>query len=265
MSFVGKKVWITGASSGIGAGLARELSAQGAHLLLSARREDALRTVRAECLERADNVDIIPLDLTNSEQVRLTAAHTLERHAPIDILIHCAGVSQRALARDTVEDVDRAIMEINYFGTVALTRAVLPSMLARKRGHLVVVTSVAGKLGSPLRSSYSASKHALHGYFDCLRAEVFQDGIAVTTVCPGYIDTAITTNAYIGNGERYGKIDTMLSQGMPVPECARAILRAVADKAPEVIVSGPKERVAVYLRRFFPTLLFRLIRSHVPS
>ncbi|OHX11194.1 hypothetical protein BI347_15935 [Chromobacterium sphagni] len=238
MSFLGKKVWITGASSGIGAGLARELAAQGAHLLLSARREDELHKVQAECLER---------------------------HGPIDILIHCAGVSQRALARDTISEVDRAIMEINYFGTVELTRAVLPSMLARKQGQLVVVSSVAGKIGTPLRSSYSASKHALLGYFDCLRAEVYQDGISVTIVCPGYIDTEIGSKAYTGDGGRYGKLEGVLHHGMPVQECARVILRAVARREPEVVVSRAKERTAVYLRRFFPKLLFRLVRTHIPS
>ncbi|MGC0151128.1 SDR family oxidoreductase [Chromobacterium vaccinii] len=265
MSFQGKRVWITGASSGIGAGLARELASQGAHLLLSARREDELRKVQGECLADAASAEVLPLDLTNQEQVRHAAQSALQNYGPIDILVHCAGVSQRSLARDTSDAVDRALMEINYFGAVELTRAVLPAMLARKQGHLVVVSSVAGKIGTPLRSSYCAAKHALIGYFDSLRAEVFGDGIFVTTICPGYIATEISSKAYTGNGGRYGKVDAELQHAMSATECARQILRAVAARKPEAVVSGPKERVAVYLRRFCPQLLFRLIRSHAPS
>jgi dehydrogenase/reductase SDR family member 7B len=265
VSFRSSRVWITGASSGIGAALARELSAQGAHLLLSARRESELRNVQADCIDAAQSVQILPLDLTEPSLLQRVAADAMHRFGPIDVLIHCAGVSQRSLAQDTIAEVDRAIMEINYFGTVELTRVVLPSMIARNSGHIVVITSVAGKVGSPLRSSYSASKHALHGYFDCLRAEVHHDGIRVTTVCPGYIDTEITRNSYVGNGGRYGKIDAMLAKGMPVQECARRILAGVARNTPEFVVSRAKERIAVYLRRFVPRLFFRIVRNHRPS
>ena len=265
MSFRGSRVWITGASSGIGAALARELSAQGAHLLLSARREFELLKVQQDCAVEGQSAEILPFDLTDSVQLRLAATRAVKRFGPGDVLILCAGVSQRSLAQDTIAEVDRAIMETNYFGSVNLTRAVLPPMLERKAGHIVVVTSVAGRVGSPMRSSYSASKHALHGYFDCLRAEVHRAGIRVTTVCPGYIDTGITRNSYIGNGERYGKVDAMLARGMPVRECARRILDGVARNRPEFVVGGPKERAAVYLRRFFPHLFFRIVRTHMPS
>jgi dehydrogenase/reductase SDR family member 7B len=265
VTFAGKRVWITGASSGIGAALARALAADGAHLILSSRRESELRKVREDCIAAAASVEVVPLDLTDPAMLQRTSADTLARCGPIDLLIHCAGVSQRSLAKDTIADVDRKIMEINYFGTVELTRAVLPSMLARNSGHIVVITSVAGKLGSPMRSSYSASKHALHGYFDCLRAEVHDAGIRVTTVCPGYIDTGITMNSFVGNGERYGKVDEMLATGMPVQECARRILAGVRRNDPEFVVSRARERVAVYLRRFAPRLLFRIVRDHRPS
>ncbi len=265
MSFRGSRVWITGASSGIGAALARELSAQGAHLLLSARRESELRSVQADCIGAAQSVHILPLDLTDAPLLQRVSADALSRFGPIDLLIHCAGVSQRSLAQDTIAEVDRMIMEINYFGAVELTRAVLPSMLARNSGHIVVITSVAGKVGSPLRSSYSASKHALHGYFDCLRAEVHHAGVRVTTACPGYIDTEITRNSFIGNGERYGKVDAVLAKGMPVRECARRILAGVARNDPEFVVSRAKERIAVYLRRFVPRLFFRIVRDHRPA
>jgi short-subunit dehydrogenase len=265
MTFRHQNVWITGASAGIGAALAQALAAKGANLILSARRETELRQVQATCRNQTNQVEVLPVDLTQPESIYAAAQRAEKIFPAIDILIHSAGVSQRALARDTEAAVDRAIMELNYFGTVALTRAVLPSMLARRSGHLVVLSSVAGKVGSPMRSSYSASKHALHGYFDCLRAEVFQAGIDVTLICPGYIATNITLNAYRGNGQRYGKVDQLLKNGMPVEECARRILRGIAKKSPELVVSAGKEKYAVYLQRFLPSLLFKIVRQHVPS
>jgi dehydrogenase/reductase SDR family protein 7B len=265
LTFDDKKVWITGASSGIGAAVARELAERGAHLVLSARRVAELRKVQEDCQKHTVRVELLPLDLTDQGHLRHAATQGLARFGPVDILIHCAGVSQRSLACETIAEVDRAIMELNYFGTVELTRVVLPSMLARGSGHLVVVTSVAGKVGSPLRSSYSASKHALHGYFDCLRAEVFASGLHVTTVCPGYIDTEITRHSFVGNGERYGRVDALLSRGMPVQECARRIVDGVARRRPEFVVSRAKERAAVTLRRFLPGLFFRIVRNHIPS
>ncbi|KVN73750.1 hypothetical protein WJ96_01040 [Burkholderia ubonensis] len=265
MNFKGESIWITGASSGIGAALARTFAERGANLVLSARSEDKLQRVAADCRDLGARVQVCTIDLTQPRSIAPAAQAAWQAFDGIGILVQCAGVSQRAMARDTVDEVDRAIMELNYFGTVALTRAVLPRMLARRKGHLVILSSIAGKVGSPLRSSYSASKHALHGYFDCLRAEAFRDGIDVTMVCPGYIDTEITRHAFVGNGERYGKVDDMLAHGMPVEACARRIVRGIAKRSPELVVSRGKEKYAVLLRRFFPRLLFRIVRSHVPS
>src|SRR5258708_1449948 len=186
MTFTGKTVWITGASSGIGEALARELSARGARLILSARRADELERVASACAD----AEVLPLDMGDREDVRAKTARVANR---VDIAVLAAGISQRSLARETSSDVDRRLMEVNYLGVIELTKAILPSMLARRHGHLVAISSVAGKLGTPLRSGYSASKHALHGFFESLRAELRADAqgkrIDVTLLCPGFIRT----------------------------------------------------------------------------
>jgi short-subunit dehydrogenase len=168
-------------------------------------------------------------------------------------------VSQRSLVVDTDLATDRAIMDLNFFGTVALTKAVLPSMLARRSGHIVPISSVVGYVGTPLRSTYAASKHALHGFFDSLRAEVAKDGIAITIVCPGYIRTNVSRNALTGNGTAFGKMDDTHKDAMRPEECARHIVDAVANRKEEVVIGG-KEAWAVPLKRFFPRVVSRMVR-----
>jgi short-subunit dehydrogenase len=177
----------------------------------------------------------------------------------VDVLVHSGGVSQRSLVVDTDLATDRAIMDLNFFGTVALTKAVLPSMLARRSGHIVPISSVVGYVGTPLRSTYAASKHALHGFFDSLRAEVAKDGIAITIVCPGYIRTNVSRNALTGNGTAFGKMDDTHKDAMRPEECARHIVDAVANRNEEVVIGG-KEAWAVPLKRFFPRVVSRMVR-----
>jgi len=259
MPWDGKVVWVTGASAGIGAALARVFAARGARLVLSARRGAQLEEVRAT-LPRADEHLVVPLDLADPESIAVAAAEVLARCAAVDVLVHCGGVSQRSLARDTSLAVDRRIFETNFFGAVALTKALLPSMLARRAGHVVVVSSLVGKIGTPLRSAYAASKHALHGFFDSLRAEVWREGIQVTLACPGFIRTEVSVNALTGDGSPQGTMDDAQAHGMPADDCAEAIVRAVERGAHEVLVGG-KERWAVHLHRFFPGLFDRMIRT----
>jgi len=206
-------------------------------------------------------VEVLPLDLTNPDFIDEIAKKALNLFEHIDILIHSAGIGQRSLVKDTIAEVDRAIMKLNYFGTVELTRAVLPFMLARQSGHIVVISSVVGKIGTPMRSSYAASKHALHGYFDSLRAEVNQEGIYITLVCPGHIQTEISRNSLTGNGRKYSKVDNVLKKGMPIDQCVAYILKGIYYRKEEIIVSKGKEKFAVYLKRFFPGLFSRVIRS----
>ena len=193
MSFSGKIVWITGASSGIGKALALELSKQEAKIILSSRKKEDLELVKQQC-KNVNDVKIITLDLEdyNNLQPKVDAAIAL--FGKIDILVNNGGISQRSFAKDTLISVDKRIMDINYLGTVALSKALLPHFIENKMGHFVVTTSIVGKIGTPLRSSYAASKHALHGFFDSLRAEHHNDNIAVTLVCPGFVNTNISKN-----------------------------------------------------------------------
>lgn len=249
-------VWITGASSGIGEAVARAFAARGARVLLSARRESELARVAAALGERAR---VLPLDLEDTAGLADKAARALAEHGPIDIMVHNGGISQRSRAIDTRVDVDERIMRINYLGAVALTKGLLPSMVARRRGHFVVISSLVGRVGTPLRSGYSASKHALHGFFDSLRAEHHDDGLHVTLICPGFVRTDVSVNALTGDGSPQGTMDTKTAGGITPEACAARILRAVDRREEEVNVGG-WETIAVPVRRYFPTLYSRLIR-----
>ena len=260
MSYQGKVVWLTGASSGIGEALAYALAERGARLVLSARRADELERVRARCA-RLDQHHIVPLDLAMVAADPAQAQTLAAEVGPIDMLFNNAGISQRALAADTTLAVDRLLMEVNYFGTIALTKAVLPGMMARKTGHIVTVTSVAGKLGTPMRSGYAAAKHALHGFFDSLRAEVWKDNVRISLVCPGFIRTNLPMVALTGDGSPQGRMDAAQQQGMAPEECARRILDGVAAGRDEIVVAGGRERLAVWLKRWAPGLLNRVMRT----
>jgi dehydrogenase/reductase SDR family member 7B len=257
MSFRDKVVWITGASSGIGEAVAVAFSRDGAKLVLSSRNRAELERVRKEC--DGEGHLILPVDLTQYDALPEATSEVLRHFDHVDVLVHSGGVSQRSLVADTTLATDRAIMDLNFFGTVALTKAVLPSMLARKAGHIVPISSVVGYVGTPLRSTYSASKHALHGFFDSLRAEVAKDGIAITIVCPGYVRTNVSRNALTGNGSAFGKMDRTHERAMRPEECARRIVNAIAKRQEELVVGG-KETWTVPLKRFIPRLVSRMVR-----
>lgn len=258
MDFQGRRVWITGASSGIGEALALAFHNAGAKLILSARREDELRRVQSAC-GGEPNTRVLPMDVTNAEELPEKTRLGLSMFGGIDVLILNAGITQRSRTRETDESVYRRLMEVNFFGPEAMARAVLPSMLEQKSGHMVVISSVAGKFGVPMRSGYSATKFALHGFFEALRAEEERNGIHVTLVCPGYIRTEISLSALRGDGRKHAKMDSELAQGMPAGECARQILNGVARKKKEIVVAAGREKALVYLKRFFPTVLARMI------
>ena len=202
---------------------------------------------------------ILPMDVTNAAELPEKTRLALSLFGGIDILVLNAGITQRSRTRETDESVYRRLMEVNFFAPEAMARAVLPSMLAQKRGHIVVISSVAGKFGVPMRSGYSATKFALHGFFEALRAEEERNGVHVTMVCPGYIRTDISFSALRGDGRKHAKMDSELAHGMPADECARQILQGIARKKKEIVVAGVREKSLVYLKRFFPTLLARMI------
>jgi dehydrogenase/reductase SDR family member 7B len=259
-TFRNKVIWITGASSGIGEALVNAFAAAGARLVLSARRTDELERVKQAAGLNDSNSLILPLDLADTSKTDQLTQQVIQKFGRIDILINNGGISQRALTKDTSLDTDRRIMEINYFGTVALTKSVLPHMLKQKSGHLIVMSSISGKFGFYLRSAYSASKHALHGFFESLRMEIANDNVNVLIVCPGKIRTNISVNAVTGSGGKHNKMDESTEQGMSADECARQIVHAIVKNKEEVLIGG-KELKAVWLKRFFPTLFSKLIRK----
>lgn len=259
MRFQGQVVWITGATSGIGEALAYAFSREGAKVVLSGRRVAELERVQRNCAGGTGSVMTLPLDLTEFASLPEKARQVEARFGRVDILVNNGGVSQRSLAKDTDFAVEQAIMNTNYFGTVALTKAVLPGMLARQAGQLVIISSLVGYLDTPLRSAYSASKHALHGYFDSLRAEIWRQNVGVTMVCPGYVKTEVSLNALTGDGRKHAHMDETQANGISAEKCAAQILHAVARGKDEVLIGG-KEVLAVYLKRFLPWLYARVVR-----
>jgi len=254
MNLKDKIIWITGASSGIGAALARGYSELGAQLILSARNSEALEKVSLSCLH-SDKVKTLPLDITNTTDIKEKVELAINMFGRIDVLINNAGISQRSLVSDTLLEVDRRIFEVNYFGTIALTKALIPHFKMKKNGHLVVISSVVGKIGTPLRSSYSASKHALHGFFDSLRAECYDDGLDVTIICPGFVNTDVSINALTAKGEKQGTKDKATANGLSPEFFAKKAIKAIYRRKQEVVIGGFLEVLAVYVKRFFPLLL----------
>ena len=259
-SFHNKVVWITGASSGIGEALARRFADAGSQLILSSRREEELRRVAALC-SAAKSVTILPLDLSKPESMPDSVSRALGATGYIDVMVHNAGVAQRAFAADTDYSVDELLMRTNYLGPLALTKAILPSMRARKQGQFIVVTSVLGKFGLPGRSGYCGSKHALHGFFETLRAELWRDGIRVTLVLPGWVRTNVSINALTGSGKANGKMEAGTASGFSPDDCATRIISAAAAGKAEVAVVRATERAALYISRYAPRLFRRIIRD----
>ena len=220
-------VWITGASSGIGQELAREFARQGARLVVSARRAEKLEALAQEL--KANDVLALPLDVTDSAAVVKSVGRVEAKMGRIDVLVNNSGISQRAKTADAGLDVDRRVMEVNFFGAVALTKAVLPLMLKQGYGQLAVTTSIVGKFGFPLRSAYSASKHALQGFFDSLRAEYPQ--LDVSIIIPGRIQTEISVNALDKDGKAYGKMDAGQQEGLDAVVAARRIVGQIDRKS----------------------------------
>ncbi|MCF8244828.1 MAG: SDR family oxidoreductase [Saprospiraceae bacterium] len=256
--FENKTVWITGASSGIGEALAHEFAKEGARLVLSARNEVELQRVAESC-GRADTI-IQTLDLANHDSLPGIVAAVLTKAGSIDVLVNNGGISQRSLAKDTKFEVDKKLINVNLLGTIALSKAILPHFLERKSGHFVVITSLTGKFGTQLRSSYAAAKHGLHGFFDSLRAEVWRENVLVTLVCPGFISTKVSVNALTGNGSPQGSMDNATRAGKSPQDLAKAIVSAVSKGKYEIYYGG-RELIGVYVKRFFPRIFTLMLRK----
>lgn len=260
MNFTHKTVWITGASSGIGRALALAFSEQGANLILSSRNEKRLDEVKEACKEPG-RVRVLSLDLTDFSSFVEKVKTAIGYFKGIDILINNGGISQRSFASETQLQVDQQIFDINYFGTIALTKALLPHFISKKSGQIVVISSILGKIGTPLRSSYAGSKHALHGFFDSLRAEIYDHHIAITIICPGFVNTDVSKNALKGDGSKQGVVDKGTAGGYSPGEFAVKALKVIGKQKQEAVIAGAKESLAIYLKRFLPKLFSRIIRN----
>ncbi len=255
-------IWVTGASSGIGEALAYHLSRRGCRLILSARRQELLEEVQSRCAH-PDRVALLPLDLEHYETLAETARKAVALFGRVDVLVNNAGISQRSLILDTGMAVYDRLMRVNYLGTVALTKALLPHFLERGGGHFITVTSLMGKFGSPLRSGYCGAKHALHGFFDVLRMEHGEDGVQVSMICPGFVNTQVARNALTADGRPQQQQDVATEKGMDPARFAEKMWRAAEAGQWEAYIGG-KETMGVYLKRFFPRLLHRVVlRSRV--
>ena len=255
-----RNAWITGASSGIGQALALEMARAGAKLILSARRRDRLEETASRCRAFGAKATILPLDLSRVEDLAGAAAEAESRLGQIDMLLNVAGVGQRGCALDTDFKVARRIMDVDFWGAVELTRALAPGMIKRGAGQIVVLTSVLGKFGASRRSFYSASKHALHGWFDSFREEILGSGVEVTLIAPGWVRTDISESALEADGGPHRDVDSGQKGGLSPEECARRAMSAISKGLPEQLVGGI-ECGGVYLNRLWPWLFRRILRK----
>lgn len=255
-------VWITGASSGIGEALVRELAKkQKVKIIVSARNVPELERVKKESNLSNDRCKVLPLDLSDPTSLPNTTKLAIETWGKVDVLISNGGISQRDLAENTKMEVVRRLMEVNFFGNIQLSMLLYPHFKNRKSGRFVVISSVAGKTGTRFRSAYSASKHALHGFYDSLRAEAYDLGIRVTIICPGYVKTKISFNALTGSGAPQNKMDDVQNSGLNPEYVAQKIISAYEKDIEEIVIGGFQEQMGAFLKRFFPGILSRLLRK----
>ncbi len=263
--FQNKVVWITGASSGIGEALAYAFSFRGANLILSSRRPDELERVKYTC-RFPESVKILTLDLGDSSSLESKTKEAVSMFGHIDIMVHNGGISQRSLIVETNMDVHRRVMELDYFSYVAITKALLPHFIEKKSGHFVVTSSVMGKIGTPMRSAYAAAKHALHGFFDCLRAEVSANNIKVTILTPGYIKTNISQHAVTKDGGKLGTKSENIENGLEPGKAATQILEAIKKGSFESYIGKfGFEKFVLMLNRLSPALVTKRATKFVPK
>ncbi|CAM9124533.1 SDR family NAD(P)-dependent oxidoreductase [Acinetobacter bereziniae] len=259
-SLDGKVVWITGASSGIGKALAAECALQGAQVILSARRLEELEKVRVSLLHPDHHLSVA-MDITDEAQVRHAYEQVLDQKGRIDLLINNAGLSQRALITETSMQTERAIMEIDYFSQVFLTKLVLPTFIAQKSGRIAYISSVAGLLGTQYRATYSAAKAAIHMWANSLRAEVAQDGVKVSVIFPGFVKTNVSFNALNGAGKPQAHQDEAIENGLEADDFAKQTVSALLNGQEYIVVGGAKEKLGVWVSRLSPTTLYKMIRK----
>lgn len=260
----GKTAWITGASSGIGEALAKAFVGDGGSCVLSGRNVEELDRVARES-GAADRCFVLPFDTTDFASISAHVERAIGYTGNVDILVNNAGISQRSLAKDTAFSVYEKIVEVDLLAPIALTQALLPHLLARGSGQLVMISSVAGKAGVPLRTAYCAAKHGLVGYGDALRTEIAGEGVKVLVVTPGSVRTNVSRNALNADGSTRGTSDNAIDNGIDPDECARQIWDAVANGTRELVVAEGMEAQIPGLRGSNPEQLFDMFETTVAN
>ena len=255
--FAGKVCWVTGASSGIGRALVYELADRGAAIVASSNDLPGLEKMKAEWPGNPDMIHIVPFDLADTSGIDVIVDEQLRSLGRIDMLFNIGGISQRARIDETPLWLDRKIFEINYFGTIALTKAVLPYMIRQKAGHILATSSISGRFGFPLRSAYSASKQALHGFFETLHLENKKSNINATVIIPGRVRTEISLHALDSEGREHGKMDSGQAKGISPEKAAKIIIKGMTRNRREILV-GNNELFLLHIRRYMPWLFFRI-------
>jgi short-subunit dehydrogenase len=257
MEFEGKTCWVTGAASGMGKTVSLRLALEGARLILSDRDAEGIKETAREIESLGGSARIEPIDMTDTRAIFDTARKVIAEGEKISGLYQFAGISQRSLVAETPIDNDRRIMEVNFFGVVALTKAILPHMIENGQGQLAATSSLVGKFGFPYRSAYSSSKHALHGFFESLVAENSKYNIKVSMLIPGRVQTNISKFALRKDGKEHGQMDPGQANGISANKAAKIIVRGLKKEKREIWVGG-KEMMMLHIRRFFPRLYFYL-------
>jgi dehydrogenase/reductase SDR family member 7B len=255
--FENKVVWITGASSGIGEALVFEFARRGATIIASSNDESGLARVREACDGSKGSISCVAFDLSDTAGIEEIAGRQVQAFGRIDYLLNIGGISQRGRIDETPLWLDRKIFEINYFGTIALTKAVLPSMIKNRTGHILATSSISGRFGFPLRSAYSASKQALHGFFETLYLENKGSNIRTSMIIPGRVRTAISYHALTAEGKEHGKMDDGQAKGISPARAANIIIRGIRKNKREILVGG-SELLLLHIRRYLPWLFFRI-------
>jgi short-subunit dehydrogenase len=264
LSITRKTIWITGASSGIGESCAYQFAKEKANLILTATRTDALAEVQQKCIDLGAQCVILPFDLSDLSTIDSLTNKAIAVFGNIDIVFLNAGISQRSKALETSAEVDKKIMDVNFFSTVKIAKRLLPKMIEAGGGTIAVTSSISGKFGFPMRSMYAASKFALYGFFETVHAEYYNDNIRVVMVCPGRVKTNISFNALEADGRKHAQMDDGQNNGISAEKAAKKIMNAIKKQKPEVLVGG-KELLMVHIKRFFPALARKMVRTIKPT
>jgi short-subunit dehydrogenase len=260
--FKDKVVWIIGASSGIGEALAYHLNDLGSKLIISSRRTHELNRVKMAA-RHPENICILPLDLLNFSLFKEKTEAAFSVYTQIDYVFLNGGTSSRGFVSEMKFEVQQKLMDLNYFSYVLLTKEILPFFKKQRKGTFVVTSSIMGKIGTPNRSAYAASKHALHGFFDCLRAEIAQDNLRVILLTPGHVSTNISLHTLTSDGSPNMKRNKVHENGLSAGKAASQILKAIQKKKKEVYIGKKfnREHLSLYLFRFCPGLFYKIVEK----